>query len=86
MKNRQISIPCVGGLHRIDTTLCYKGDKLIKTYSYVISVKADKKYGYFIITQKIYHHEIISIIRFNDCDKIVYTDPKGNRKEVTRND
>lgn len=86
MKNRQISIPCYGGLHRIDTTICYKGDQIVNKYSYVISVKADKKYGYFVITQKIYHHEIMFTIRFADCDKIVYTDPKGDRKEITQND
>ena len=86
MKNRQMLIPIKNGLHEIYITKCYKGDQIVKTYSYVISVKADKKYGYFVITQKIYHHEIMSIVRFADCDKIIYTDPKGDRKEITQND
>lgn len=86
MKNRYMSIPVKNGLHELPITKCYKGDQIVKTRSSVISVKADKKYGYFVITQKIYHHEILSTIRFADCDKIVYTDPKGNRKEVTQND
>ena len=36
-----MSIPCHGGLHQIPITKCYKGDQIVKTYSYVISVKAD---------------------------------------------
>lgn len=86
MKDRQMSIPCVGGLHQIRVTMCYKGDKAVKGYSYVKSVKADKKYGYFIITQKIYHHEIMSIVRFDDCDCIVFYNDQGIRKEITKND
>ena len=36
----------------------------------VISVKANKKYGYFEITTKIYHHEFIETLSFKECDKI----------------
>lgn len=36
----------------------------------VISVKPNKKYGYFEITTKIYHHEFIEIKRFNEVDYI----------------
>lgn len=40
-------------------------------YKYqIIDVKADQKYGYFIVTTKIYRHEIIEIIRFENCDRI----------------
>ena len=54
--------------------------KIIKTgrsprYMYdVKSVSVDKKHRYFIVTSKIYHHDIIQIIRFDECDYIeVYT-------------
>lgn len=41
------------------------------TYKYnVIKVDVDKKHRYFIIKTKIYHHEIIETIRFDDCDYI----------------
>ena len=36
----------------------------------VISVKANKKYGYFEITTKIYHHDFIETLSFKECDKI----------------
>ena len=36
----------------------------------VISVKANKKYGYFEITTKIYHHEFIETLSFKECNKI----------------
>ena len=86
MKNKQMSIPCEGGLHRIPNTKCYKGDQIVKTYSYVISVKADKKYGYYVITQKILHHKIMFIVRFAECDRIEYVDKNNIRREITPND
>ena len=64
---------------------CYKGDKVVQTYSNIISVKPDNKYPYFIFHQKIYHHDILFTKRFADMDKVVYT-YKGVRKEVTKND
>ena len=36
----------------------------------VISVKPNKKYGYFEITTKIYHHEIITTKSFKEVDFI----------------
>ena len=86
MKYNRYNAIMEGGIHYAPTTLCYKGNQLIKALRDVISVKPDKKYGYFIITQKIYHHEIISTIRFADCERIIYTDSKGIRREITPND
>lgn len=40
-------------------------------YKYhVVNVKAEKKYGYFIVVTKIYKHEIIETIPFENCDRI----------------
>lgn len=36
----------------------------------ILKVEVDKKYRYFIIHTKIYRHEIIETISFNDCDYI----------------
>ena len=36
----------------------------------VLSVKANKKYGYFEVSTKIYHHEFIETVNFRDCDYI----------------
>ena len=36
----------------------------------IISVSADKKYHYFIVKTKIYHHEIIETISYDHCDYI----------------
>lgn len=36
----------------------------------ILKVDVDKKHRYFIIHTKIYHHEIIETIRFDDCDYI----------------
>lgn len=45
----------------------------------VISVKVNKKYGYFEITTKIYHHEFIETIRFVNCDKVELYDTENNK-------
>lgn len=74
------------GYHQPNVAVCYKDKAIIKHFSYVESIKIDRKYGYFIVTQKFFTKEILSIVRFNECNKIVYTDEKGIRKEVTIND
>lgn len=66
--------------------LFYKGDNLTKLLRDVISVKANKKYGYYEITQKIYHHTLITTARFNEVDKIVFVDKDGNRNEIGHDD
>jgi len=86
MSKKYYNVGMIGGLHMAGNAECYKDDQIIKRYSYVISVKADKKYGYFIISQKIYRHEIMSTIRYRDCDRIIYTDSKGVRKEIRQDD
>ena len=48
----------------------------------VISCKANKKYGYFEITTKIYHHQIITIHRFNEYDRVELYDEEDGRKPV----
>lgn len=68
--------------------ITYKA-KLIKVnnppkYKYnILSVKADKKHGYFEVTTKIYHHQIIELVRFTDCDYIeLYNDGEKNPAKV----
>ena len=68
----------------------YEGGKSFKQYSDITRVDVDKKYGYFVLYQKIYHHTIIFTIRFTDCDKIITID-KGRfdtkvEKEYTPNE
>lgn len=57
-----------------------KNNNLPKTMFNVVSVKANKKYGYFEITTKIYHHQIITIHRFNDVDRVELYDEEDSRK------
>ena len=74
--------------------LLYKDGKVIKTIYGIKSVTNNKKYGYFEITEKLYHHEIITIHRYNTCDKVElyqsdlasYTFEKKPFKVVERND
>ena len=57
--------------------VAFKDNKPVKTWFHVIKVSPDQKYRYFIITEKLYHHELISTIRFIESDKIVtYEDRK----------
>lgn len=50
----------------------------------VLSVKANKKYGYFEITTKIYHHQIITTKRFNEVDfiELYENESWGNDKPI----
>ncbi|MBO7716227.1 MAG: hypothetical protein J6S85_21865 [Methanobrevibacter sp.] len=64
----------------------YKGNTAIKILFDVIKVKPNKKYGYFEITQKIYRHELITIARYKDVDKIIFVDKDGNKSEVNRDE
>ena len=51
----------------------------------VLSVKVNKKYGYFEITTKIYHHEIITTHSFKDVDYIeLYEDGIKTPVEVIK--
>ena len=59
--------------------ICNRNNKEIKTFFDVIKVKPNHKYGYFEITQKIYHHEIINPERF--IDRVVLIDKDGLKKE-----
>lgn len=47
-----------------------KDDKTVKEIYNIKNVVANKKYGYFEITEKIYKHEIITIHRFKDVEKV----------------
>ena len=64
--------------------LFYYEGKLVKTLFDVKSVKFDNKYNYWILTQKIYKHDIITIHRLNEVDKIITIDKDGIRKEIER--
>ena len=48
----------------------------------IVSVHSDKKYGYFVVTQKTLHHQIITIHRFSDVDYVVLVNRDGTRKEI----
>ena len=48
----------------------------------VVSVHPDKKYGYYVVTQKTLHHQIITVHRFNDVDYIELYDEKEPNKVV----
>ena len=67
--------------------LLYKDNKVVKTYSDITRVEPDKKYNYFVLYQKIYHHTIIFVKPFSEVDKIVTVDKgefgKEIRKEIT---
>lgn len=52
------------------TAKFYKDDKYKFSNANVIKVNPNKKYGYFEITQKFYHFEIITVHRFTEVDKI----------------
>ena len=54
--------------------VAFKDNKPVKTWYHTIKVSNDIKYKYFIITEKIYHHELIQTIRYDDADKIVVYD------------
>ena len=47
-----------------------KNNKVIKELHDIKSVVPDKKHGYFEITQKICTHDIITIHRFSDTDRV----------------
>lgn len=55
-----------------------KNGKTVKEIYFIKSVVANKKYGYFEITQKIYHHDIITIHHFKDVDKVELYRPDEN--------
>ena len=54
--------------------VAFKDNQPVKTWFHAIKVSQDKKYNYFIITEKIYHHELIQTLRYDNADKIVVYD------------
>ena len=55
-----------------------KDNKVVKTIYYIKSVVANTKYSYFEIIQKLYHHDIITIHRFSDIDRVELYKPDEN--------
>lgn len=47
-----------------------KNNKEIKLMFNVDSIKTDKKYGYFVVTTKIYKHQIMTTHSFKEVDTI----------------
>ena len=47
-----------------------KNGKELKSMYNIKSVTANKKYGYFEITQVFYKRDIISLVRYSDCDRV----------------
>ncbi len=62
-----------------------KNDKVVNVIHDVIKVEVDLKYGYFEITQHIYHHDIMHVLRFNAIDKVVTMDGITPVKEYSHN-
>ena len=62
-----------------------KDGKTVKEIYSIKNVVANKKYGYFEITECINKHEIITIHRFKDVEKVelYQTDPNYARYEKT---
>lgn len=47
-----------------------KNNKPLKSMYNIKSVVANKKYNYFEVTQVFYKRDIISLVRFTDCDRV----------------
>lgn len=60
-----------------------KNDKIINVLHDVTKVEVNEKYGYFEITQHIYHHDLINVVRFNAVDKVVTMNGITPVKEYT---
>ena len=62
-----------------------KDGKTVKEIYSIKNVVANKKYGYFEITQNLYRRDIITIHRFKDVEKVelYQTDPNYARFEKT---
>ena len=60
-----------------------KGNKAIKVLFDVTKVNPNYKYGYFEITQHIYHHDIITIHRYKDFDSVIIKDQKDGSGQTT---
>lgn len=88
MKNREIATPQVVNKLSAEKykVQCYFEGKIVRTLYHIIKVENDKKYGYFVFHQKIYHHEIIFVTRYKEIDKIEIIDKDNNRKEMTCDD
>ena len=55
-----------------------KDNKVVKTIYYIKSVVANTKYGYFEITERINQHDIITLHRFSDIDRVELYKPDEN--------
>ena len=64
--------------------LLYLNGKHVKTLYDIKSVKYDHKYNYWIVTQHIYKHDLTTIHKVTDVDKIIVVDKDGVRKEIER--
>lgn len=62
--------------------ICYKEDKTVKTFYDVKTITYDQKYNYWVLTQRIYHHDIITIHKPLEFDKVTLIDKDGNKKEI----
>lgn len=60
--------------------ICYKDGKPVKTYYNVSDIRFDKKYNYWILTERIFHHDIITIHRLNEFDKVIAVDKNGEKE------
>ena len=63
--------------------ICYLNGREVKRFFNVKSIHFDKKYNYWVLTECIYNHDIITVHRLCEFDKIVIIDKEGIRKELT---
>ena len=47
-----------------------KNHKIVKEMYHIVSVVANNKYGYFEVTQRFYKHDIITIRRYTEVDRV----------------
>lgn len=55
-----------------------KNNKVVKEIYNIKSVIPNKKYGYFEITERINQHDIITIHRFSNIDRVEIYKPDEN--------
>ena len=68
----------IGWWKKMNKVVLIKDNKEVKTIYSIKSVVANTKYGYFEITQKLYQHDIITIHRFSEVDRVEMYKPDEN--------
>ena len=64
--------------------ICYKDYKTVKTFYDVKNISYDHKYNYWILTQCISHHDIITIHKPLEFDKVEVVSKGEFGKEIIK--